>query len=77
MVNGKLCMSVGRDRIMCRIDPSVHDAAASRQGAKTVIMKGRPYKGYVHVRREVLQTARQLNFWVGLALRFNRKLTGA
>ena len=26
MVGGKMCVSVGRDRLMCRIDPSLHDA---------------------------------------------------
>jgi len=26
MVRGKMCVSVGKDRIMCRIDPAIHDA---------------------------------------------------
>ena len=27
MVGGKMCVSVGKARIMCRIDPAIHDAA--------------------------------------------------
>jgi TfoX/Sxy family transcriptional regulator of competence genes len=47
MVRGKMCVSVGKDRIMCRIDPAVHDAALERQGCRTVIMKRREYRGFV------------------------------
>ena len=28
MVGGKMCVSVGRDRLMCRIEPAIHDAAS-------------------------------------------------
>ena len=41
MVRGKMCVSVGKDRIMCRIDPAIHDAAIQRQGCRSVVMKGR------------------------------------
>ncbi|NTU66192.1 MAG: TfoX/Sxy family protein, partial [Chloroflexi bacterium] len=40
MVNGKMCVSVNQDRIMCRIDPALHDAALERTGCRSVIMKG-------------------------------------
>src|SRR5256886_6015782 len=46
MVRGKMCVSVGKGRIMCRIDPSLHDAALKRKGARTVVMKGREYRGW-------------------------------
>ena len=49
MVRGQMCVSVGADRIMCRIDPAAHDAAVARKGATTVFMKGREYRGYVYV----------------------------
>src|SRR6476469_6569250 len=40
MVRGKMCVSVGRDRIMCRIDPALHDCALERKGCRTVVRKG-------------------------------------
>ncbi len=52
MVNGKMCITVGKDRLMCRIDPAIHEIALERKGCKTVFMKGREYKGYVHVNQE-------------------------
>ena len=27
LVGGKMCVSVGKTRLMCRIDPAVHDAS--------------------------------------------------
>jgi TfoX/Sxy family transcriptional regulator of competence genes len=71
MVRGKMCVSVGKDRLMCRIDPAVHDAAVQREGCRSVVMKGRQLRGYVHVDREVVRTKRGLDHWVALALDYN------
>jgi TfoX/Sxy family transcriptional regulator of competence genes len=70
MVRGKMCVSAREDRIMCRIDPSSHDAAVKREGCRTVVMKGRQYRGYVYVDSEVLKTERALKYWVTLALNY-------
>jgi TfoX/Sxy family transcriptional regulator of competence genes len=73
MVRGKMCVSVGKERIMCRIDPAIHDAALQRRGCRTVVMKGRDYRVYVYVEAEALRTNSDLNYWVGLALDYNNK----
>lgn len=73
MVRGKMCVTVGRDRIMCRIDPAAHDTALERKGCRTVVMKGRQYRGYVHVDSKAVGTNSELNYWVGLALAFNKR----
>ena len=49
MVNGKMCLTVGANRMMCRIDPDIHEEAIKREGCRTVVMKGRGYRGYVYV----------------------------
>ncbi|MRG43674.1 hypothetical protein GFS24_01040 [Chitinophaga sp. SYP-B3965] len=69
MVNGKMCLTAGADRIMCRIDPDIHV-----EGCQTVIMGGRKYKGYVHVNEDALKTKADLNYWAALALDFNKKI---
>jgi TfoX/Sxy family transcriptional regulator of competence genes len=71
MVRERMCVSVGKDRLMCRIDPAVHDAAVQRQGCRAVVMKGRQLRGYVHVDREAVRTKRGLDYWVALALDYN------
>lgn len=77
MVHGKMCVSVGHNRIMCRIDPAIHDELLERQGVRTVVMKGRAYRGYVHVDAEALKLNRDLHHWVGLALDFNKRATAS
>src|SRR5882762_1855436 len=72
MVNGKMCVSVGDDRIMCRIDPSIHEEAIKRKGCITVTMKGREYKGFVYVNEDSIKSKKDFDYWVGLAIEFNK-----
>src|SRR5689334_14445324 len=71
MVSGKMCISVGRNRLMCRIDPASHERAIERRGAQTVRMKGRAYRGFVHVRADAVASARDLGYWVRACLQYN------
>jgi len=73
MVNKKLCMSAGDHEIMCRIDPAIHDEVLNRTGCRTVVMNGRKYRGYVYVNEEAIATKKDFDFWIGLALEFNKK----
>jgi TfoX/Sxy family transcriptional regulator of competence genes len=74
MVNDKMCISVGRNRLMCRIDPAIHDDAIKRKGCRTVTMGGRKYRGYVHVDESAVRTRKQFDYWLDLALRYNAQL---
>ena len=71
MVEGKMCVCVGKASIMCRIDPAMHDAALKRNGCTTVEMKGREYRGYVHIAADALKGKTDLDYWVALALDYN------
>ena len=73
MVNGKMCISVGPKRLMCRIDPELHELAIERRGVRTVKMKGRAYRGFVHVREEAVSSKRDLDYWVRVCLEFNKQ----
>lgn len=73
MVRGHLCVSVRATRIMCRIDPALHASALKRSGCKTVVMKGRPYVGWVYVDAAALEEHMLLR-WVRDALEFNGRL---
>lgn len=74
MVRGNLCVTARASRIMCRIDPSTHDIAIKRRGCRTVMMKGREYRGYVHVDASAVKTQAALAAWIKRALEFNRTL---
>jgi len=75
MVRGKMCVSARAERIMCRIEPARHDAAVKRPGCRTVVMRGRSYRGYVHVDADALRTKRALQHWIDLALSYNQSQT--
>lgn len=74
MINGKMCLTVGPERIMCRIDPGMHSALIAGEGCSAVVMKGRVYRGYIHVSMDQLRTKKALAYWINLALEFNKTI---
>ncbi|RAJ02483.1 TfoX-like protein [Chitinophaga skermanii] len=75
MVRDKLCLSVGMNKMMCRVDPALHDELIQAPGCKTVIMGGKAYPGYIYVAVENVQSAKSLDYYIGLALQFNARIT--
>ena len=73
MVNDKMCINATERDLMVRIDPAQHDELAARQGCSTVVMKGKPYRGYIDVDGAVLETDAALEEWVRRALAYNEK----
>jgi hypothetical protein len=67
-----MCITIGKDRIMCRIDPAIHDEATGHHGVETVKMRGLEYKGYVYVHEDAIRTTNDFNYWIKLALDFNK-----
>ena len=74
MVHGKMCVTVGDNHIMCRIDPSIHQEVILRNGVSTVKMKGRDYIGWINVDESVIPDKKGLAFWVRLALEYNKTI---
>jgi TfoX/Sxy family transcriptional regulator of competence genes len=72
MVDGKMCINVGTNRIMCRIDPVLHEEALSNKGTSTVMMKGREYRGFIHVDEAAIKTKKELNYWIELSVDYNK-----
>ncbi|MBN9383281.1 MAG: TfoX/Sxy family protein [Chitinophagaceae bacterium] len=71
MVDDKMCISVSGDRLMCRVDPELHDQLLEEKPCRTMVMKGREYKGYILVNEEDVARKADLNFWVRKCLDFN------
>jgi len=74
MVNGKMCFSTGDYRLMCRIDPSIHDEILQKKSCETMTMKNREYIGYIYVHEDNLVEEKDFNFWINLALDYNEKI---
>jgi TfoX/Sxy family transcriptional regulator of competence genes len=73
MVNGKMCVCVSDDQIMCRVGPDAYEAALEKEGASEMNMKGKPMKGYLYVDNDAIKTTKQLKYWVDLCLAFNKE----
>ena len=73
MVNDKMCVSVSGDEMMCRFDPTLQETVAEKNGFRTMIMKGREYKGYGYINQEGIKSKKDFDYWIGLALDFNKR----
>jgi TfoX/Sxy family transcriptional regulator of competence genes len=72
MVNDKMCLGVHKDRLMVRIDPGQYDDLIEKEGCMPMDFTGKVMKGLVFVDAGVLNTNKKLEYWVKLALEFNK-----
>lgn len=72
MVAGKLCISAGDEELMFRIDPALHEEAVEK-GSREMLRSGKVIKGYVYVHQENLKIKKDLDYWIGLALDYNKR----
>ena len=73
MINGKMCINVSGDNLMCRFDPAVQQQLENKEGYLPMIMKGREIRGYCYVEPKGFKNKRDFEFWLGLCLSFNGK----
>lgn len=72
MVNDKMCVGVEQERLMVRLDPAKYDEVMEKDGVKPMDFTGRVMKGYVFVDIDALKSKKQLDYWVSLALEYNK-----
>ena len=72
MVNDKMCLGVEQERLMVRLDPALYDEVMEKEGCRPMDFTGKIMKGYVFVDIEALNTKKKLEYWVKLALAYNK-----
>ncbi len=72
MVNDKMCVGVEKERLMVRLNPAKYDEVMEKDGCMPMDFTGRIMKGYVFVDIAVLNTKAKLNYWIQLALEYNK-----
>ena len=72
MVNDKMALGVEKERLMVRLDPAKYEEVMEREGCKPMDFTGKIMKGYVFVDADVLNTKRKLEYWIKLALEYNK-----
>ncbi len=72
MVNDKMCVGVEQERLMVRLDPDLYEEVMEMEGCKPMDFTGKVMKGYVFVDIEALNTKKKLEYWIKLALDYNK-----
>ena len=69
-----MCLSVGDEEIMCRIDPEIFDEALEKNGARPMIHGDLTMRGFVFIHESAISRKKDFEYWVNLALEFNKKV---
>ncbi|MBL7872898.1 MAG: TfoX/Sxy family protein [Cyclobacteriaceae bacterium] len=73
MYNGKMCVGIIKDELMCRIDPALHEEAVEKTGCRTMDFTKRPMIGYVLIDESGIRSKKDFDYWISLSLDFNKK----
>lgn len=73
MFNNKMCVGIIKDELMCRIDPTLHEESVEKIGCRTMDFTKRPMKGYVMIDESGMKSQNDFDYWINLALDFNKK----
>ncbi len=73
MVNDKMCVGVEKERLMVRLDPAKYNEVIEKDGCKPMDFTGKIMKGYMFVDADVLNNQKELEYWINLALEFNKQ----
>lgn len=71
MVNGKMCVCVSGDDILCRIGAKAMETALEENGVRQMVMGNRPAKDFVYISEEAFHKQKDFDHWIKLALDFN------
>ncbi|MFT3980279.1 MAG: TfoX/Sxy family protein [Ferruginibacter sp.] len=73
LVNGKMCVNVSGDNLMCRFDPVLQETVAERYGYRPMIMRGKELTGYCYVESEGFKYKKDFDYWMKICLDFNEQ----
>jgi TfoX/Sxy family transcriptional regulator of competence genes len=72
MYNGKMCVGIIKDELMCRIDPAAHEEAVEKTGCRTMDFTKKPMRGYIFIDETGMKTRKELQSWIQMATDFNK-----
>ena len=73
MINGKMCVNVSGENLMCRFDPLLTETLKEKNGFLPMVMNGKKYKGYCYVEPEGYADENDFEYWLNLCLEFNER----
>ena len=72
MVNGKMCVGIFRDELLCRINPKIYEESLTKKGCHPMEFTGRRMKGFVLVSSDGIKSKKDFDYWMNLSLEFNK-----
>ncbi len=82
MVNDKMCVGIHIDKklqeslLMARIGETAYAKEIEKENCLPMDFTGRPMRGYIFVQPMGFDLEEDLEYWLDLALKFNKELTG-
>ncbi|MGJ1194592.1 TfoX/Sxy family protein [Sphingobacterium siyangense] len=71
LVNGKMCINISHDNLMCRYSAELEDEVSEKKGFLPMIMKGKQLKGYCYVEHVGFQKFDDFEYWIKICLDYN------
>ena len=72
MVNGKMCVGVEAERLMVRFAPDKTDEVMEKEGCRPMDFTKKVMRGFAFVDLAALNTKKKLDYWIQLALAYNK-----
>ncbi len=72
MVNDKMCVGVESERMMIRFNPMMTEEIMLKEGCTPMDFTGKVMKGFAFVDIHALNTKKKLEYWIKLALDYNK-----
>src|ERR1700749_1781505 len=63
MVNGKMCVCVSNDEMLCRVGPSYKEDL-EKHGVRGMIRNGKALKDFVFISEEAMKASKAFNYWI-------------
>ncbi len=77
MVDGKLCIFVIGDELLCRIGTAEIERAVEQNGVRQFINNGKVMKDYVYISEYAFLHKKDFDHWIKLSLDFNPQVKGS
>lgn len=71
LVNGKMCINISHDNLMCRYNPELEDEVSAKKGFLPMIMRGKQLKDYCYVEPVGFQQPSDFEYWMKICLEYN------
>lgn len=73
LVNGKMCVNVSGENLMCRFDPALQKEVTKKKGYQPVVMRSKEMTGYCYVEPVGCKAEKDFEYWIQLCLTYNER----